>query len=316
MNKLDESGIVRIIQKSLGNDRFIPEDVEFFRINDRKTIVKVDTLVQSTDMPSKMKIRDAARKSIVACVSDFASKGARPRYGIISLNLPRGVSRQEVMQIARGISQASEEFGIRILGGDVNEGREFVFHVCLFGTAEKIVARKGASPGELIFVSGPFGYTAAGLEILEKNRKAGQEFKLNALESFVRPRPRLEFALKSKRYFTSSMDSSDGLSVTLNEMSRQSRCKFVINGIPADSSIVRFAKANKINAERLVFDGGEEYEFVFTADKRRKAVIQKNAKLTKTPVFEIGHVEKGSGVFVKEEGLLKRVQDRGWHHFE
>ena len=201
-------------------------------------------------------------------------------------------------------------------GGDINEGKELVFHVCLFGTAKKIVSRRGARPGELIFVSGPFGYTAAGLEILEKNRKAGREFKLSAVESFARPRPKMEFALKNKRYFTSSMDSSDGLSVTLNEMSRQSRCKFVINGIPADSSVVKFARANKIDAGRLVFHGGEEYEFVFTADTRHRAAIQKNARLTKTPVFEIGHVEKGRDVFVKEDGRLKRVQDRGWHHFE
>ena len=33
------------------------------------------------------------------------------------------------------------------------------------------------------------------------------------------------------------MDSSDGLSTTLNEMAKQSKCKFVINNIPCKKDI-------------------------------------------------------------------------------
>ena len=316
MSRLDEREIIRVLQKTWGNTGFTPEDVESFCINNEKIVVKADTLVQSTDMPPEMTVRDAARKSVIACVSDFAAKGAKPRYGIVSLNLPRGVSRQQVRHIAQGIRQASREFGIKFLGGDTNEGREFVFQVCVFGTAKKIVPRKGARPGELIFVSGPFGYAAAGLEILGKKRRAGSRFKLDAVRAFARPCPRLDFGLKNKRYFTSSMDSSDGLSVTLNEMARQSRCRFVIDSTPTYDGLVEFARLNRISAERLVFHGGEEYEFAFTVPKRHRAAVQKNAQLTGTPVFEIGCVEKGSGVFVKRNDMPVRLQDLGWDHFK
>lgn len=316
MNRLDEQGIIRTLQKILGNTGFTPEDVEFFCAGNKTITVKVDTMVQSTDIPSKMKISDAARKSIAACVSDFASKGTRPLYGIISLNLPKSASNLQVRQIAQGFKQASEEFGIKILGGDTNEGKEFVFHVCIFGIAQRIVPRMGASPGELIFVTGPFGYPVAGLEILEKKLKAGSKFRLDALRSFTRPCPKLNFGIKSKRYFTSSMDSSDGLSVTLNEMASQSRCKFVIDCVPIGWGVEEFARLNKVNAEKLVFHGGEEYEFVFTVPEKYRGVIQKNAQLTKTSVLEIGYVEKGSGVFVKKDNVLKRLRDLGWHHFK
>ena len=83
-----------------------------------------------------MKIGEAARKSIVACVSDFAAKGVKPEYGIISVNLPK-MSESKVKEIAKGFQKASKEFGIRIIGGDTNFGKEIVFNVCIFGKAKK-----------------------------------------------------------------------------------------------------------------------------------------------------------------------------------
>ena len=52
-------------------------------------VAKVDTLVESTDVPPGMKLEDVARKSIVSCVSDFAAKGVRPIFGIVSSNYPK-----------------------------------------------------------------------------------------------------------------------------------------------------------------------------------------------------------------------------------
>ena len=316
MDRLDESGIIKIFQKALGNPGFTPEDVEFFCINNEKIIANVDTMVQSTDIPPGMTVRDAARKSVVACVSDFAAKGVRPSHGMVSLTLPKNVPRLQVRQAASGILQASREFNIRVLGGDTNEGKEFVFHVCVFGTAKTIVPRRGARPDDLVFVSGPFGYAAAGLEILARQSKAGPRFKPKAVRLFTRPTTRLDFGIRNKRYFTSSMDSSDGLSATLNEMADQSKCKFVIDSVPTGSDLAEFARLNKLSLERLVFHGGEEYEFVFTVPKKHRKTIQKNAQSANIPLFEIGRVAKGRGVFIERDGKMRRLQDLGWHHFK
>jgi len=98
MNKLDESEIIKILQKELGNKKFVSEDVEVFSIGNSKIVAKVDTLVQSTDIPKKMSLSDAARKSIVASISDFAAKGVKPEFGIISLNLPVSISRLHIWE--------------------------------------------------------------------------------------------------------------------------------------------------------------------------------------------------------------------------
>ena len=74
MTKLSENEIISIFQTKLGNKKCISEDVEVFSLGKIKIIVKTDTMVQSTDIPQKMKLLDAARKSVIACVSDLHPK--------------------------------------------------------------------------------------------------------------------------------------------------------------------------------------------------------------------------------------------------
>lgn len=316
MKKLDESEIIKKFQSVFGDRNFISEDVESFPVGKTQVIVKVDTLVQSTDIPPQMSLKDAARKSIVACVSDFASKGVKPEFGIISVNLPSNVTSKKVSEIAQGVKSASKEFGVKILGGDTNQGKEIVFHVCLFGSAKKIVKRKGAKPGDLIFASGPFGLTGAGLQILLKKIKANDSFAKIAIKSVLRPSPRLQFGLKCSSYFTSSMDSSDGLSTTLNEMARQSKCKFVVETIPSKKGVEGFAKKYKKNVDSLVFHTGEEYEIVFTAPAKYRSKIVSIAKTAKTPIMEMGKVVKGAGVVIEQNQKQIKLKDLGYHHFK
>ncbi|MCH7966000.1 MAG: thiamine-phosphate kinase [Thaumarchaeota archaeon] len=316
MNKLDESSIIKIFQSKLGNKGFISEDVEIFNLGKTKIAVKTDTLVESTDIPSKMKLTDAARKSIVACVSDFAAKGIKPQYGIISVNLPKTISRSKIDEIAEGFKKACDEYGISILGGDTNAGKEIVFNVCIFGKTDKIVSRKGSKKGDLIFVTGPFGYTSAGLNMLLGKKMGKEKFIKKSIKSIVKPKPKLNFGIKNKKYFSSSMDSSDGLSTTLNEMSKQSKKKFIINNIPLMKDIQYYAKSQKFDLNTLIFHGGEEYEFVFTISPKHRQIIKKNAKLRKTPIIEIGYVTSGKGVFVQEDNRYVRLKDLGWNHFK
>ena len=317
LNNLDETEIIRIFQKNLNNKKFFSEDVEVFNLDKSKIIVKTDTLVESTDIPNTMNLRDAARKSVMACISDFAAKGVRPQYGTISVNLPREITCAKINQISKGFAEASKEYGIFISGGDTNEGKEIVFNVCVFGKDKSITPRKGAKIGDLLFVTGPFGYTPVGLGILMKKIKPKRQtsFTKKCTNAFLRPKPNLDFGIKCKKYFSSSMDSSDGLSSTLNEMANQSKKKFVVNNIPTKDEVEEFAKKQKINLKSLIFHGGEEYETVFTVPPKHKKIIQKNAKMLKMPLIEIGYVTKGKNVFIKENGRQTQLKDLGWKHF-
>jgi len=316
MNKLSEKKIIELFQSKLGNTSFVPEDVESFKIGKKRLIVKVDTLVESTDLPPGMNLEDAARKSIVSCVSDFAAKGVRPIFGIISLTIPKKLSRSNIESLAKGFQRAAREFELKILGGDTNEGKELVINFSLFGISEKIVNRKGAKANHVIITSGPFGYSAAGLSILLKNKKSSRKFGTKAKNAVFKPNCRLMFGLKNKNYFSSSMDSSDGLSTTLNEMSNQSKKKFVITKIPSENDVFDFASSNRLNANDLILNGGEEYEIVATVNASNLPKIKKYAKKHKMKLYEIGYVTKGKGVFHKKNGKLIKIKDGGWQHLQ
>ncbi|MDE1866366.1 MAG: thiamine-phosphate kinase, partial [Thaumarchaeota archaeon] len=280
----------------------------------RNFVVKSDMLVQSTDVPLGMKLHQVARKSMVSCVSDFACKGIKPRYATISLAIPHGFTRKMISELANGFSTASKEFGVKIVGGDVNKGKEIVIEVSMFGIGDRIIPRGGARNGDRIIVSGPFGYSSSGLKIILQNIRAHPKFVKKCKKSIFLPTPRLEFGLRSARYFSSSMDSSDGLSITLNDMSKLSKKRFVITKIPTGADVETFAKNKKVSLTDLVFCGGEEYEIVATVPTKNMNAVRRFAKRLHVPIFEIGHVTNGKNVVLRDktqERILKRC---GWVH--
>ena len=76
-----------------------------------------------------------------------------------------------------------------------------------------------------------------------------------------------------------------------------------------------FAQQNRIDPLDLIFNGGEEYEIIFTVSSRNFIKIKQKAKLQKIPIFEIGLVKKGTGVMYKTGTKKINIKDAGWVHF-
>ncbi len=332
---IGERDAIAAMQEVLWKGGFTPDDVGYAVLGSVCIAINTDTLVQSTDMPPGMTIRQAARKSVTACISDFAAKGIRPRFGTISVNMPEDTTRSDAIDVAGGFADAAKAYNITIVAGDTNAGREFVFNVCMIGeqTAGHAVGRGGAAPGDLIFVTGPFGYTALGLKTLMKGGghapaeegAAADKTVKRAIRAVLLPEVRPDFGERCAAHFTSSMDSSDGLASTLNEMARQSRCEFEIDTIPATRQLALHAEQNGMSLERLVFYGGEEYETVFTAPPSKRRKIKAAAASLRVPIIEIGTARNSSGSDETEvsgpvymqKGDAGRVTigDSGWEHF-
>ncbi|RNJ77454.1 MAG: thiamine-phosphate kinase [Nitrosopumilus sp. D6] len=306
MHVPDEQEIVRIFQKKLRIKS--REDVETFEIGNIGMVASTDTLVFDTDVPPGMSPRNAAAKSVTACASDFAAKGIRPSHGIISVSLPRGTTSSYARQMALGVGQACSRYKIRMLGGDTNEGAASIT-VCLFGRADSVIPRNGAKSGDAVFVTGPFGYAAAGLDAL---MRGGRKFARYVLS----PEARLEFGVKSRRFISASMDSSDGLAATLHEIARQSKKRMLISKIPVRRDVIRYSESRHVDSDRFVFYGGEEYEIVFTSPLHHRRAIMSWAKKLKVPIIQIGMVAAGSGVYLKRDNGMVPLADDGWQHFK
>ena len=315
MKKLSESEIIKYFQKQ-NLKKFVAEDVETFLLGKTKLATSIDTLVESTDIPPKSDFSDIARKSIVSSVSDFAAKGIIPKFCIVSITFPKNISKKQVVKLSTGFTKACNEFNLKLLGGDTNEGKEIVIHSVLFGSPDKIIPRNGAKIGDVIITTGAFGYQAAALDIINKKRISTKKFLTKSKKLFFRPVPRLEFGYSARNLLSSSMDSSDGLSTCLNELSKQSRKQFVITKLPVNSDLIDFATKNKINPSNLVFNGGEEFELVCTVSVKNLPKIYKITKKKKINLFEIGYVVKGKNVVSESNGKRLTIHDKGWKHFQ
>lgn len=319
MTKLDEKQIIQIFANKLGIS-----DLNDVALLDKGIVMKSDMLVASTDIPSGMEPWQAARKSIVSCVSDLAAKGIRPHAAVISVGIPDSYSmlRPYIEGLAEGFAIASKEFGVKIVGGDTNEAAELVIDCSMIGFSTfKVPTRSGAKPGDYVIVSGPFGFAPAGLAILLQNAitvnssnssSDSVTFRKHAVKSVLEPYPRQSFGLALARYFSSSIDSSDGLAVSLYELASHSEgVDIIIYNIPFVEGLDEFAQENSLDKNELVFHGGEEYEIVATISPTTISQAEAAARKAGVNLHVIGRVEKGSGKVFARDRLL---ENRGYMH--
>ncbi|MGI0017101.1 MAG: thiamine-phosphate kinase [Nitrosotalea sp.] len=316
MKNPNEIEIIKTFQSRFGKkSKFQADDIEVLKIGNARFVVKSDMLVQSTDIPTGMRLDEVARKSLVSCVSDFSCKGVKPIFATIALAIPRNFTQKMINALASGFLRSSKEFGVDIIGGDTNEGKELVIEVSMFGTSNrKTPSRGGAKTGDIIITSGPFGYSSVGLKITLDGYKTNPQATKRFRRAIFRPNPRLDFGLKAAKYFSSSMDSSDGLAITLNDMSIQSKKKFMITSMPTGNDVIKFAHQNKMSLENLVFCGGEEYEIVSTVHQEDLQKVRNLAKKMRIPLVEIGYVTNGKNVFLVNSDGSKVIKRCGWTH--
>jgi thiamine-monophosphate kinase len=320
MKGLTEREIIRILTKQFAGQPGVPlgfnDDVSAIPLSSKTWIIlKTDMLVASTDVPPGMTLQEAARKAVVATVSDFAAKGVRPMTLMVSLGLPAPAKKKKVRDLARGLGQAVREYDCKIIGGDTNQADDLVIDVVGIGFADpkKLVRRDGARVGDIVAVTGPFGKPAAGLRILMSRQKKDRSNYPSLVKAVLRPRARLSEGIILARSggITSSIDSSDGLAWGLHQIAQASLVGINLHTIPVAADVQSFAKEHRVSAIELALYGGEEYELVVTVTPKRFPDLKKRVPSLK----RIGIVEKGSEVVAHLEGNRIQVKEKGWEHF-
>ncbi|HJV09273.1 MAG TPA: AIR synthase related protein, partial [Acidimicrobiales bacterium] len=115
---------------------------------------------------------DMGWKAMVANVSDIAAVGGRPCCAVVTVAGPLGQIDFDLLY--DGLTEASSAYDCPIVGGDLTTSATLVVSVAIVGDgggeAPAPVLRSGAHAGDTLFVTGPLGSSAAGLELLRKGR--------------------------------------------------------------------------------------------------------------------------------------------------
>src|SRR6267378_6271077 len=321
MTGLSEREIIRILTNQFSVQPGVPfgfdDDVSAIPFSAKTwIIVKTDMLVGSTDIPPGMTVQEAARKAVVATVSDFAAKGVKPRALMVSLGLPAPVKNTTVQDIARGLDQAAREYECKIIGGDTNQANDLIIDIAGVGLAvpKTLIQRDGARPGDVVAVTGPFGRSSAGLKILLSKWKRDLAKYPSLVQAVHQPKARLAegIYLAKSHVVTSSIDSSDGLAWSLHQIAKASKVGINLHTIPIPPDVKSFAKEHRLSALELALYGGEEYELVVTIKPERFDDLKKRVP----SLTRMGLVEKESfGVIANLSGKRIQMKERGWEHF-
>ena len=313
---LNEEQIIRSIWKKVryrGRDPF-DDDASWVPSSPKKLLVaKCDMLVSFTDVPPSMSPAQIARKAVVSSVSDLAAKGARPSYCMVSVGLPKKLTNRAFVQgLAEGFREAEKEYRFKMIGGDTNAtSKDLVIDVLLFGHADSVVPRSGARPGNLVAVSGDFGLQPSGLLLLLGKAVSDQRFKKRATDSVLEPKARTDLTSLVGSRFTSCIDSSDGLALSLYHLAESSGVDLLFNKVPVAKGVKEFAAKNNLAAEDLALFGGEEFELVCTLDPADEKLVRRYGMKV------IGRVIKRTGRRSKPSVTLnsKVLPRKGWVHF-
>jgi thiamine-monophosphate kinase len=316
-------GIIELLEQALGTSALtvvgFGDDVSAIRLSrEQVAVLKTDMLVGSTDIPPGMTMKQAARKALVANVSDLAAKGVRPLAGVVALGLPANLSKRDVRDIASGLAQTARTYGFPLVGGDTNEAKDLTISIALFALAHRrqLVLRSGGRPGDIVAVTADFGDAAAGLKALLEEKMRPSQLARPLYEAVYNPRAHLELGLKlaASGAITASIDSSDGLAWSLHELSKASHVGMRLDNVPVSRAAKKFADLHGYDEKDLALYGGEEYHFVLSVKRSGFTAASRAARGKLKPIGAVTH--EFSGVRLRQFGRETVIAKKGWEHFK
>lgn len=315
-NSLSEDKIIKLFNRIMPKNMLLSDDdVSGIEFNNSKIFISSDMLVESTDIPPTMNLVQASRKSIIMSVSDFASKGIIPKYCILSVGIPKSYSEKNIKNLVKGIAKGLKEYNIQLIGGDTNSSSELIIDCTIIGFSDvRIPKRKSARNNDVVYCLGTFGLTGSGLFLLINKIEPSNSFEKKAIQSVLNPSVDLDIFVKlvNRQLINSSIDSSDGLCLSLYKLAESSSVSIYIDKLPFSNGLKKFSSKYDKCINDLLLYSGEEYNIVFTVkpsnvDKLEQILNKYNINFNK-----FGTVQKGSASVYYKNKLLKK---RGWDSF-
>jgi thiamine-monophosphate kinase len=291
-------------------------------------VVSTDLLVEDIDFDLRyFPANQLGHKALAVSLSDIAAMGARPRWSLLSLGVPAEIwDSSFVDEFYDGYLWLARRHGVGLVGGDVSRSPDkLVIDSIVLGETPpgSAIKRSGARPGDLIYVTGQLGSSAAGLRLLRQqaNRPVLPAKLVAAIgrlqNRHLSPEPRVEWGsfLSTNHLATSMIDLSDGISSDLLHLCEAGGVGAEIfeADLPIDEAICELLP--DYDPLDLALNGGEDFELLFTVSDEKANQIPR--RIGAVRASRIGRVtEKRGGVSIVQDGTRKPLSARGFEHFQ
>jgi len=324
---INELSALRLIEErfhkaSNGVELGIGDDAAAVQFDaDKLVLATTDSQVEDVHfVKSKLSPSELARKAVAVSVSDVGAMGGVPRFILASIGFSQREDEEYLEKLISGFISSLEEFKVELIGGNLSSSNKLFLDITALGEVEPnlMVKRKGANPGDLIFVSGDLGDSALGLKILQnKEIGDGYEFLINR---HLCPLPRLALGreLAVKQLVTSMIDISDGILLDLERItvSQGVGARVELVQIPTSKEYGECIRQYSDDYYEPALSGGEDYELLFTTPPDRQADIQEISKNLNLKITKIGYVTKDNKLQVlNKNGEETSFKQRGFVHF-
>ena len=282
-----------------------------------ETVVTTDTMVSGIHFLNTETPDVIARRLLRVNLSDLASMGAAATGYFLNLTLPAYIDKDWLISFADGLRQDQMQFNICLLGGDTTHAENDLTLTATFvGSvpAGRAITRSGASPGDIVYVSGTIGDAMIGLRQL----KSGITGIQGLVGRFQLPDPRISLGCALRGLASAMADVSDGLVADIGHICHASKVSAIIVGdkVPLSSGVRGYICGGDVILAD-VLTGGDDYELVFTAPPSAANQISDVSQSVGVSVTEIGTIA-GDAVNVEvvdSNGDKIIIKSGGYSHF-
>ncbi len=327
-----EAGEFQIIEKFFTYQTFgawksqgVGDDCAIIDTGAGRIAVTCDMMALGTHFLPDADPEDVGYKALAVNLSDLAAAGAVPRAFFLSIGLPR---RDDgwLADFSRGLMKLARESGCALLGGDTTrtpevQGRHAPVTISITAMGDLPagmgLTRKGAKPGDDIWVSGTVGDAYAALKCRWGAWSVMPDLEPELFARMDRPTPRIALGQALLGAASAAAVISDGLLADLGHILERSGVSAEIEWekIPTSVALQSMTPARQHEA---ALAGGDDYELIFTAPPSSAERIYEAGLLSGTPVTRIGRViERTSrAVTVRTpDGLPVLLVTEGFDHF-
>ncbi len=227
---------------------------------------------------------DVGWRLTCANLSDLAAMGAEPWAAVISIAAPGATPASTIEGFYDGAAELSRREGPALVGGDVVGSPASIFlAMAILGKAAggRVLTRRGASPGDVLLLSGQLGLAQAGLHVLAGEGECRPSLAEGATARYRRPTPRLELGrwLLMGGCATAAIDTSDSLSVSAAHLARASGVGVTLEAalLPVAPAAREVAASRGEDAVAYATAAGEDFELLFTCPTAEAAAVAKAA---------------------------------------